>query len=265
MSLAMEMPLAPQEAPGKRAALVMAVAVHAVLLGFLIYGIRWQTQKPEAVSVDLVRAGPALKPAPPVPEAAPEPAPPPKPAAKVEPKPEPKIEPKVEPKPAPKPEIAIKDKVKPEPKPEPRPEPKPEPKKDNLLDKLNKEFDQITNRNKTNDVKSALDKELAQAKASQAAAANAKAVADYAGRIRGKIRGNIVMPPDIKGNPEAVFDVTLLPSGEVLSVKLRKSSGNSAWDAATERAILKSSPLPKPERGEIFSRDLELKFRPLDE
>ena len=258
MNVAADMPLSPREAPGKRAALIMAVVVHLALLVFLVYGIRWQTNKPEAetVSVELVRAGPAPKAAPPPPQVEPEPQP--KPEPKVEPRPEPKVEPKS----TIKPDIALKekDKNKPEPKPEP------EVKKPNLLDKfLNKELDQLNKNTKSATVTSAVDRELAQLKAGQAASANAKAQADYSGRIRGKIRGNIVMPPDIKGNPEAVFDVTLLPSGEVLTVKLRKSSGNPAWDGATERAILKSSPLPKPERGELFSRDLELKFRPLDD
>jgi colicin import membrane protein len=87
----------------------------------------------------------------------------------------------------------------------------------------------------------------------------------YIAAIRGKVRGNIVMPPDVKGNPEAVFEVTQLPSGDVLNVRLLKSSGHTAYDSATERAIRKSSPLPKPAKGELFSRTLELKFRPQDE
>ena len=80
--------------------------------------------------------------------------------------------------------------------------------------------------------------------------------------IRTKIRSNVVLPADITGNPEAIFDVVQLPTGEVLSARLRKSSGNRAYDEAVERAILKSSPLPKPDRPEQFQRDLQLKFRP---
>ena len=95
--------------------------------------------------------------------------------------------------------------------------------------------------------------------------ADAKAIADYLSRIRGKIRGNIVLPPDVKGNPEAIFDVTQLPSGEIVTARLRRSSGNTALDEAIERAILKSNPLPKPEKSDLFSRTLELSFRPLDE
>jgi colicin import membrane protein len=49
-----------------------------------------------------------------------------------------------------------------------------------------------------------------------------------------------------------------------MSAKLRQSSGNKAYDAAVERAILKSSPLPRPDRPEQFRRELEIKFRPLD-
>jgi colicin import membrane protein len=68
----------------------------------------------------------------------------------------------------------------------------------------------------------------------------------------------------VQGNPEAIFSVVQLPTGEVLSVKLRKSSGNPALDAAIERAILKASPLPLPEPRSLFDRQLELVFRPLD-
>ena len=81
----------------------------------------------------------------------------------------------------------------------------------------------------------------------------------------GRIRGNINLPPDIPGNPEAVFDVVQLPTGEIIDVKLRKSSGVRAYDEAVQRAILKSSPLPKPVPADLFQRSLELRFRPLDQ
>jgi colicin import membrane protein len=57
--------------------------------------------------------------------------------------------------------------------------------------------------------------------------------------------------------------VTQLPSGEVISVKVKKSSGNPALDAAVERAILKSSPLPKPEQSDLFDRLLNIPYRPI--
>jgi colicin import membrane protein len=84
----------------------------------------------------------------------------------------------------------------------------------------------------------------------------------YIEKIRARIWSNINPPSELKGNPEAIFDVVQIPTGEVLSARLRKSSGNKDYDDAVERAILKSSPLPKPDRPDQFQRELTLKFRP---
>jgi len=56
-----------------------------------------------------------------------------------------------------------------------------------------------------------------------------------------------------RGNPEAIYDVTLLPTGEILTVVKRKSSGNAGYDEASAR-LLKSSPLPKPTEPGLFRR-----------
>ena len=87
----------------------------------------------------------------------------------------------------------------------------------------------------------------------------------YIGKIRDKIRGNTVRPPSIQGNPEAVFEVTQLPSGEIIDVKLTKSSGNKALDEAIERAIKKSDPLPLPDQPSLFERVLKLKYKPFND
>ena len=89
---------------------------------------------------------------------------------------------------------------------------------------------------------------------------------EYMDQIRRKIRGNIVLPSGIVGNPEAQFAVTQLPSGEILPpVVIKKSSGNKALDEAVERAILKSSPLPKPKNPKDFERTLGISYKPFDE
>jgi colicin import membrane protein len=244
-----EAPAVRPDPPGRRAAIALAVAVHLLLAVFLIYGINWQTKPPDAVEVQLVSptvTPPAAKSAQP-----PEPKP--------EPRPEPKPQPAPEPKPVtpPKaPDIAVKEKEKPKPPPKEEPKPRFDP-----TEMLKREDKELATRKEANKAARELDEQ----QAAQVASARNKAVADYLSKIRAKIRGNIVVPPEIKGNPEAVFDVTQLPSGEILAVKLKKSSGHAALDAAIDRAILKSSPLPKPDAGDVFSRTLELKFRPLDE
>ena len=106
---------------------------------------------------------------------------------------------------------------------------------------------------------------MAAAESEQRAASNKRGLADYAAKIRGKVRGNIVLPPSIQGNPEAIFAVDQLPSGEILAVKLKRSSGNPGLDAAIERAILKSSPLPKPDDPALFQRELKINYKPFEE
>lgn len=250
-----------REDPGKKASAALAAAVHVALIVLLVYGVRWQVRSPEAVEVELVRAVPAPAPAAVAPPE-PEPVPPPK----VEPKPEPKVEPKPEPKPAPpaKPDIALKEKEKPKPKPEPKPVPKAEPKP--VPDKasrqmLEKELKDLAAQRE----KLMAERELAQGKAAQAAASAAKARATWIQTIQNRVRNNVVLPLEIKGNPESIFEITQLPSGEIIDVKLKKSSGNAALDAAAERSIRKASPLPRQEPSDPFLRTFNLSYRPYEQ
>jgi colicin import membrane protein len=111
----------------------------------------------------------------------------------------------------------------------------------------------------------ALKAHAAREQAAAADAARARANADYVRRIQAKIKGNVIVPPEIAGNPEAIFDVVQLPTGEIIDVQLKKSSGNRAYDEAVHRAIIKSSPLPKPDSPDMFQRSLSLRFRPLEQ
>jgi colicin import membrane protein len=74
------------------------------------------------------------------------------------------------------------------------------------------------------------------------------------------------MPTELPGNPVAEFDVTLLPGGEILEVKLRTSSGFTTFDSAVERAIVLSAPLPVPPDSLLFPnyRNLSLKVHYLE-
>jgi colicin import membrane protein len=231
--------------PGKRISIALAIAVHLLLAGFLFYGVRWQTKATDVVEVELVRATPEPAAAPPAPTVAPPPAP----------KPEPKPEPAP---PPPKPDIAIKDKEKP--KPPPKVEP-PRPRVDPNQELLKRETEQLTQRKQAESAA----QEFAQKQAAQAKAVRDKATASYVDSIVRSIRPKIVVPPDVKGHPEAVFDVIQVPDGSIVDVRLKRSSGHDALDKAIERAILKSSPLPKPPQADLFSRELRLRFRPLDD
>ncbi|MBI2318748.1 MAG: TonB C-terminal domain-containing protein [Betaproteobacteria bacterium] len=229
--------------PGATPAVALSLLVHAILFGFLVFGVHWVSRPPEAVVVELWDRPPAIeqREAPPKVEVKPEPKP--------EPKPKPAPEPKAEPKPS-KPDIALEKAKKAPPKKE-----EPPLKLDraqDLREQVERELAQV-------------ERELKNRAAPQKAApppAGPLVDASYANKIKAKIKSNIVLPPDISGNPEAIFDVVQLPNGEVMNIRLRKSSGHRRYDEAVERAILKSSPLPMPDRREQFQRDLQLKFRP---
>ena len=246
-------------------AFVLALLVHLILLGAMFIGVRWQSHSPQVVTVELWEPPP---PPPPKVEAKPEPKPEPPPPPKVEPKPEPKVE---------KPDIVVREKPKPKPPPpKPKPPPpkpvaKPEPPKRDL------EFErrlqeQVAMEQRALEEQRRLaeaqqrERELQALIAQKQAAARQSALDAWIGRISGKIRGNIPVSvvEEVQGNPEAIFDVTLLPSGDVLNITKRKSSGHRGYDEAVERAILKSSPLPKPDDPALFQRRLELRFRPQD-
>ena len=250
--------------PGLWRAAALALAVHLFLVGVLVFTVHIPSREPEVVTVEL------WQPPPPAPEPKPvvEPPPPPPPAPKPEPVPEVVKKPDIaiQEKPKPKPKVE----VKPPPKVEPKPKPKPEPKRDVEFEKRMKE-QLAMEQKRLQDEQQAADKarqerELKELIARQQAAATSKALATWTDKIRARIRGNIIYDLSrIPGNPESIFDVTLLPTGEVLNVVKRKSSGNPGYDEAVERAIYKSSPLPKPDSPSVFRRQLELHFRPQDQ
>lgn len=247
--------------PGRGAAIALSVAMHGLLLLALVFSVKWQTRQ-EPVAVELWAAPPA-----PVAEV----APPPRPALPPEPKPAPRPEPpppvqrpqpRAEVKAPPvKPDIAVqKEKPKPEVK-QPAPD---RSALDELLGMAASETRQIDRRKEVLAEQARAEQQrraLEGQKQAAAEQAKAKANADWQNRIRGKIKGNLIRV-DVAGNPRAVFRVEQLPGGEVLTVKMLRSSGNGAYDRAVEAAILKSSPLPLPSDPSLFVRELELTFCP---
>jgi colicin import membrane protein len=185
----------------------------------------------------------------------------------------------VETVPAPKPDIALKKAPEKEkPKVEPKPEPRVEPKKreDDRAARAQKEADEKQKREAAEaeqkrlaierEVKAADDKAAAvRAEADRVArAAAAREIQKYIAGIQSKVWARVALPGDLQGNPEAIFDVSLLPGGELQDVTMRKSSGNPAYDAAIERAIKQAQPFTVP-TGEEFQRNFRrfsMTFRP---
>jgi len=262
----------------------LALAMHLLFLALLVFGVAWQKQETRAVIVDLWSELPPLPKPAPAPEVKPEPpTPPPKAEVKPAPKPEPRPEPKVEPKPVPDPDIALKEKQERERKA--REQALAERKKreqEALAEKKRREAEALAEKKRREEkarlaalkAQQAKEAELQRQAREQAeaqrrlaaaeAAERGRLIDEYKRRIADKIKRYIVQPPNLEGNPEVEFAVTVLPGGEVLDVKTRRASNLAAWDSAVERAIRRAQPLPLPPDPMLMRefRELNLKFRP---
>lgn len=108
-----------------------------------------------------------------------------------------------------------------------------------------------------------IQKELARIANEKAKLTFSRALQAYAANVAAKVKSKLVLPPGVSGNPVGRFQVAQQPDGTVTEVSLKRSTGNAQLDAAIERAIQKSSPLPKPDRSELFQRTLNFEFYPL--
>ncbi len=264
--------------PGRFGAFLLAGVVHLILISFLWVGIRWQNETPITVEAEVWDTT--------VRQAAPKPIEVPPPPAQPMPKPEPKVEPV--PEPVKPPEIVLerkperKPKMKPEPKPTPKPTPKPElapkPTPKPIASAPKPEVDKKTakaEKLKAEKIEqAALDKLRAEQMnringATGAASATGDAARStgqrgdpgYSALIKAKIDSNksYIGDTNVAGNPRVTFKVTQLPTGEIIGIKMTKSSGIPAYDAAMENAISKSSPLPRNKDGSVI-RELDLEF-----
>jgi colicin import membrane protein len=234
-----------------------ATTMHLLFIALLVFGVNWQKKVEPQVNIVDLWSPPAEAPPKVV-----EPPPPEPPAPEVKPVVQPKVEPtppKAVAKPeVAKPDIALKTKEK----------EKVEKERRVIEDKqadAKKREDEARAAQKAQAEAQRLAKEQADAQravAAQAAAAQEKMRNEYIGRIRDKIKRFIVKPPNLQGSEESDFDVVLLPDGNVLGAKLKRGSGNSAYDNAIERAISRAQPLPMPPDPALLKefRELNLKF-----
>lgn len=232
-------------------ALAIAIALHLLIVGAVTF--TWSSEPvlktvrplpPHVQAVILEK--PAPKPAPKAvvkPAEKPKPVPKPKPAPKPVPKPVAKPEPKPVAKPAPKPE------PKPVPKPEPEPEPSfTAPELDELMASEDRELESSAQQQR------------------EQAAREASETESYISAITAALSQRWIIPATARQKDalSAHVRIRLLPGGEVLDVKLVKSSGDRAFDDSAVNAVKSAGRLPVPS-GDLFNkhfRDITINFHP---
>ncbi len=294
---------APQQPPGMRSGLALAILAHVLLIVALAFSVNWKASEPEGVVAELWSSLPQT--------AAPRAAAPP------EPKPTP-----VEAKPLPKPEPVPQTKPAPVAKPEPAPPPRAdaqiaieraarerarkeeaerveaarqvelkkredakreetkraeakrlEAEKKQLAEQAEKK--QLAEQAKKDEARQAaireanLRKMMKEAGSSEDPSATGTAArtsgpsSGYAGRIKARVKPNIVLTAALDGNPAATVEVRVAPDGTIVGRKLLKSSGSPVWDETVLRAIDKTEVLPKDVDGRV-PPTIEISFRPRD-
>lgn len=110
------------------------------------------------------------------------------------------------------------------------------------------------------------------AAAEQAAAAQGQMIATYGDYVRDRIISNWNRPPSARRDMEAVLQVRLVPTGQVMGVSVIRSSGDPAFDQSAVNAVqqvgrferLQELSRKDPLLFERTFRTLTLTFRPED-
>jgi colicin import membrane protein len=225
--------------------------LHAVVIYLMT--VNWSASEPEVVKVT------------PVPKAInarlvdvsefrpqPKPKPKAKPKAKTSSKPKPVA--KAKPKPKPKPVAKPKAQAKPAPKAEPKPKPEP----------------RITEAELAAIARADLARAVAEEEQQVEATATAEEMAaSYAALIQQTVVNYWSRPPSARNGMEALLAIQLIPTGEVVSVSVLKSSGSTAFDRSAINAVEKAGSFPElqklpPREFEKTFRRFRLLFRPED-
>ena len=226
---------------------LVSVALHALIIYLMT--VNWAESErdvvrvkpaPKVINARLVDVS-EFRPKP-KPKAAPKARSKPKPVAKAKPRPKPVVKPKAKPKPKPAP--VVKEPAKPDPR--------------------------ITERELAAIARADLAKAVAEEEQLAEATATAEEMAaSYAALIQQTVVNRWSRPPSARNGMEALLAIQLIPTGEVVSVSVIKSSGNSAFDRSAINAVEKAGSFPELQKlpGREFEktfRRFRLLFRPED-
>ena len=219
---------------------LVSVALHALVIYLMT--VNWSASDdtqvvkvkpvPKAINARLVDVS----------EFRPKPKPKPKPQAKPRSKPKPAA--RVAAKPKPKPVAKPKAVTKPAPKaiPEPRPEPK------------------ITEAELAAIARADLARAAAEEEQRIEETATAEEMsASYAALIQQTVINYWSRPPSARNGMEALLAIQLIPTGDVVSVSVLKSSGNTAFDRSAINAVEKAGSFPELQK--LPAREFEKTFR----
>ncbi|RLA52270.1 MAG: cell envelope integrity protein TolA [Gammaproteobacteria bacterium] len=172
---------------------------------------------------------------------------------KPKPKPKPVAKPKTRTKPKSKPRPVAKSKPKPAAKVKPAAKPKP------VVKPRPKAEPRISEQELAAMARADLSRAMAEEEQVRATATAEEMAASYAALIQQTVVNYWSRPPSARNGMEALLAIQLIPTGEVVSVTVLKSSGNTAFDRSAVNAVEKAGSFP--ELQSLPTREFEKTFR----
>ena len=90
------------------------------------------------------------------------------------------------------------------------------------------------------------------------------ALSSWAAQIQARIQRAWIRPPSARAGIDCTLYVTQVPGGEIVNVRLGTCNGDDAVKQSILDAAYRASPLPAPSDPNLFERNLEVNFRPID-
>ena len=84
----------------------------------------------------------------------------------------------------------------------------------------------------------------------------------YKAMIAQKVRRNWIRPPSAGAGVECTVNISQIPGGEVIDVRIAECNADEATRRSIEAAVFKASPLPEPPDPNLFERNIIFIFKP---
>ena len=94
------------------------------------------------------------------------------------------------------------------------------------------------------------------------AAENAGLLDIYRRAIQAKVERNWIKPPGAGADLRCTVNVSQIPGGDVVDVRIATCNGDAAVQRSIEAAVYRASPLPLPADPRLFDRRLTFEFQP---
>ncbi|MCZ6499525.1 MAG: cell envelope integrity protein TolA [Gammaproteobacteria bacterium] len=84
----------------------------------------------------------------------------------------------------------------------------------------------------------------------------------YKAMIEQKVRRNWIRPPSAGAGVECTVNISQIPGGEVIDVRIAECNADEVTRRSIEAAVFKASPLPEPPDPNLFERNIIFNFKP---